>query len=56
MLETLAVLLIVFWLLGLLTSYTLGGLIHLLLVIATMNMLLRCMSDHCLAQLLQNCS
>ena len=34
MLETLAVVLIILWLLGLLTSYTLGGLIHLLLVVA----------------------
>jgi hypothetical protein len=44
MLETLAVLLIVFWLLGLLTSYTLGGLIHLLLVIAVIAILLRLIS------------
>jgi hypothetical protein len=34
MLETVAVLLIVLWALGLLTSYTMGGLVHLLLVIA----------------------
>lgn len=34
MLWTIAVILIVLWLLGLLTSYTMGGLIHLLLVIA----------------------
>jgi len=31
----------VLWLLGLLTSYTLGGLIHLLLVIAVIAILLR---------------
>jgi Family of unknown function (DUF5670) len=34
MLYTIAVVLIILWLLGLLTSYTMGGLIHLLLVIA----------------------
>jgi hypothetical protein len=34
MLYTLAVVLIILWLLGLLTSYTFGGVIHLLLVIA----------------------
>ena len=31
---TLAVILLVLWLLGLVSSYTMGGLIHLLLVIA----------------------
>ncbi|MBI3381627.1 MAG: lmo0937 family membrane protein [Aquabacterium sp.] len=34
MLMTLAVILLVLWLLGLVTSYTMGGLIHILLVIA----------------------
>jgi hypothetical protein len=34
MLYTIAVVLIVLWLLGLVTSYTMGGFIHLLLVIA----------------------
>jgi hypothetical protein len=34
MLYTIAVTLLVLWLLGLVTSYTLGGFIHLLLVIA----------------------
>jgi Family of unknown function (DUF5670) len=34
MLWTIAVILIVLWLLGLVSSYTLGGLIHVLLVIA----------------------
>jgi len=34
MLETVAVILVVLWLLGLVTSYTMGGLIHALLVIA----------------------
>ena len=34
MIETIAVLLVVMWLLGMLTHYTLGGLIHILLVVA----------------------
>jgi hypothetical protein len=34
MLYTIAVILVVLWLLGLFTSYTMGGVIHLLLVIA----------------------
>ena len=34
MLYTIAVVLIILWLLGLVTSYTMGGLIHILLVIA----------------------
>jgi hypothetical protein len=34
MLWTIAVILIVLWLLGLITSYTMGGFIHILLVIA----------------------
>jgi hypothetical protein len=34
MLWTIAAILLVLWLLGLLTSYTVGGLIHVLLVIA----------------------
>lgn len=34
MLESLAIILVILWLLGLVTSYTMGGLIHLLLVVA----------------------
>ena len=34
MLYTIAVILIVLWLLGFVTSYTMGGVIHILLVIA----------------------
>ena len=34
MLWTIAVILIVLWLLGLITSYTMGGFIHIILVIA----------------------
>jgi len=41
MLETLVVILIAMWLLGLVTSYTMGGLIHLLLVIAVIVVLVR---------------
>ena len=41
MFETIATLLIIFWLLGLVSSYTLGGFIHLLLVIAVIMILLR---------------
>jgi hypothetical protein len=41
MIHTLAVVLIILWLLGLMTSHTLGGLIHLLLVIAIIAVLLR---------------
>jgi hypothetical protein len=38
---TLAVILIVLWVLGFITSYTMGGLIHLLLVIAVVMILIR---------------
>jgi len=41
MLETIAVILIVLWLLGLVTSYTMGGLIHALLVIAIVVIVIR---------------
>ncbi|MDP2827205.1 MAG: lmo0937 family membrane protein [Sulfuricellaceae bacterium] len=41
MLETIAVVLIVFWLLGLVSSYTMGGFIHILLVIAVVMILMR---------------
>ena len=34
MLYTIAVILLILWLLGLVTSYTMGGVIHVLLVIA----------------------
>ena len=34
MLETIAVILIILWLLGLVSSYTMGGFIHILLVLA----------------------
>ncbi len=41
MLETIAVILIVLWLLGLVSSYTMGGFVHVLLVIAVVVILLR---------------
>ena len=41
MLETIAVILIVLWLLGFVSSYTMGGLIHILLVIAIVVILIR---------------
>jgi len=41
MLYTIAVILVLLWLLGLLSSYTVGGLIHVLLVIAIILVLLR---------------
>ena len=41
MLETIIVILVVMWLLGLVTSYTMGGLIHILLVIAVVVLLVR---------------
>ena len=44
MLYTIAVVLIILWLLGLVSSYTMGGFIHLLLVIAIVVVLLRVIS------------
>jgi hypothetical protein len=44
MLYTIAVVLIILWLLGLVTSYTMGGLIHVLIVIAVVMILLRIIS------------
>jgi hypothetical protein len=44
MLYTIAVILLVLWLLGLVSSYTLGGFIHVLLVIAIVVVLLRVIS------------
>jgi len=41
MLETLAIVLIILWVLGLVSAYTLGGFIHILLVIAVVVILLR---------------
>jgi hypothetical protein len=41
MLMTIAIILVVLWLLGMVTSYTMGGLIHILLVIAIVVVLIR---------------
>lgn len=41
MLYTVALLLIIMWALGLITSYTMGGFIHLLLVIALIAVVIR---------------
>ncbi|WP_292528824.1 lmo0937 family membrane protein [Methylocystis sp.] len=41
MLETIAVILVIMWLLGLVSSYTMGGFIHILLVIAIVVIILR---------------
>jgi uncharacterized protein DUF5670 len=44
MLWTIAVILIILWLLGLVTAYTMGGFIHVLLVIAVIVILVRVIS------------
>ncbi len=41
MLETIAIVLIILWLLGLVSSYTMGGFIHILLVVAIVVILIR---------------
>jgi hypothetical protein len=40
-LETIAIVLVVLWLLGLVSSYTLGGFIHILLVLAVVVIVIR---------------
>jgi hypothetical protein len=44
MLYTIAVVLLILWLLGLVTSYTLGGFIHILLVVALVMILINIIS------------
>jgi hypothetical protein len=44
MLYTIAVILLVLWLLGVVSSYTIGGFIHILLVVAIVMVLLRLIS------------
>jgi len=44
MLYTIAVVLLVLWLLGLVTSYTMGGFIHILLVVAIIMVLVNLIS------------
>ena len=41
MIMTIAVILVILWLLGLVSSYTMGGLIHILLVVAIIIVLVR---------------
>jgi multisubunit Na+/H+ antiporter MnhE subunit len=41
MLETIAIILLILWLLGLVSSYTMGGFIHALLVIAIVVIVIR---------------
>jgi hypothetical protein len=41
MLETIAIILIILWLLGMVSSYTMGGFIHILLVVAIIVILVR---------------
>jgi hypothetical protein len=41
MLQTIAVILLILWILGLVSSYTMGGLIHILLVVAIVMILVR---------------
>ena len=41
MLWTIAVIFVVLWLLGMVTSYTMGGLVHVLLVLAVIAVLVR---------------
>jgi hypothetical protein len=40
-LQTLAIVLLVLWLLGMVSSYTMGGFIHILLVVAVVSVLIR---------------
>lgn len=41
MLETIAIILVILWVLGLVSAYTIGGLVHILLVIAIVVILVR---------------
>lgn len=49
MLFTLAMILLILWALGLLTGYTLGGLVHILIVIAIVAVILRLISGRRIA-------
>jgi hypothetical protein len=44
MLQTIAIILVVLWLLGMVGSYTMGGFIHILLVLAVVMVLVRVIS------------
>lgn len=41
MLETIAIILVLMWLLGMVSSYTIGGYIHLLLLVALVTIIIR---------------
>jgi len=49
MLYTIAIVLIVLWLLGLVSSYTMGGFVHILIVVAVVLLLVRLISGRKLA-------
>ena len=49
MLQTIALILVVLWLLGMVTSYTMGGFIHVLLVLAIVVVLFRVIQGRRLA-------
>ena len=49
MLSTLLIVLVVLWLLGMVSSYTMGGLIHLLLVVAVIVLVVRLLQGRSLA-------
>jgi hypothetical protein len=44
MLETIAVILVLMWLLGMVSSYTMGGFVHLLLLLALVVVVIRLLS------------
>jgi hypothetical protein len=46
MLWTVCVVLVVMWFLGVVTSYTLGGFIHILLILAVITLLIRLFQGH----------
>lgn len=49
MLWTIAIVLLVLWAVGLVTSYTIGGFIHLLLILAVLTVLIRIIQGRRLA-------
>lgn len=55
MLETIAIILIVLWLLGFVSSYTMGGFIHILLVVAVIVILVRVIQGRRINPLPLNC-
>jgi len=50
MLWTIAVVLLLLWLVGMVTSYTLGGFIHILLVLAVVTVLIRLITGRKIVQ------